>query len=298
MNAPQFFRLTKKLLAANAGLVRDYRERRSYHCKPLDYWERLPELVLQETSPVFFLSTGRCGTALLTTVFERLGNVLCHHAPRPELLYSERLAYEQGAEQFEAYKTAILAARFEMLADCLVRGNRYVETNYRVTFFAPHLAALLPRAKFIHLVRHPGAFVTSAVRSNYYLGQYTDIGRIRPVRGETVGRWSSMSHLEKCAWLWNETNQFIEAFKTQTDSSRIMTVKSESLFEEPEKTADILDFCQLEPPSLDTIKGWISRPINAQTTPDAFPSFKHWKPAQKETLRAHCPLAGHYGYAI
>src|SRR6056297_1347589 len=228
MNAPQFIRLTKKLLAANAGLMRDYRERRSYHRKPSDYWEKLPDLVLSGTTPVFFLSTGRCGTALLTKVFEKINNVLCHHAPRPEMLYAERLAYEHGAEQFEAYKTAILASRFEMLADCLVRDCRYVETNYRITFYAPHLAALLPHAKFIHLVRHPGDFVTSAIRSDYYLGQYTDIGRIRPVRGDDMQRWPQWSQLEKCAWLWNETNRFIEDFKAQCDPDRVLTVKSEA----------------------------------------------------------------------
>jgi len=162
-------------------MFREYRERRNYLRLPADYWEELPDRVLNQQAPVFFLSTGRCGTALLTQVFDRLPGVLCHHAPRPELLYAERLAYESCPDQFEAFRTAVLAARFELMADCLVRGRRYVETNYRVTFFAPHLRSLFPRAKFVHLVRHPGDFVTSAVRGRYYLGQYTDIGRIRPV---------------------------------------------------------------------------------------------------------------------
>lgn len=293
-----YIRLAKKLLLTNWGILREYQERRNYHRLPAEYWEGLPDLVLNQQAPVFFLSTGRCGTALLTQIFDRLPGVQCHHAPRPELLYSERLAYEFGHCQFEAFRTAVLTARFELMADSLVRGRSYVETNYRMTFFAPHLRSLFPKAKFVHLVRHPGDFVTSAVRSRYYLGQYTDIGRIRPVHCAESELWPEMSHIERCAWLWNETNGFIERFKEDCEPSQVMTVKAESLFRYPHATRDILAHCDIASPPLPTLERWIRRRVNSQSDFKSFPAFKNWSDAQKGELRRWCAGAARYEYCV
>jgi hypothetical protein len=52
------------------------------------------QLVHQEYAPCFVLSTGRCGTQLLTTLFELHPKVDAHHEPAPELVYFGKYAYE------------------------------------------------------------------------------------------------------------------------------------------------------------------------------------------------------------
>lgn len=262
------------------------------------FWEQLPRAVLEDHAPVFVLSTGRCGTALITRLLGKVPEALCYHTPQPELVYSERQAYEHGMREFSDYEAAILAARFELIADCVVRRRRYVETNFRITFFAPQLYALFPRARFVHLVRHPGAFVRSAVAREYYQGQYSDVGRIRPLEGETSAAWARMTQVEKCSWLWNETNRFIERFKQGKDPNRILLVRSEELFQEPQTFVKICQHCGISPPVRSKIIRQLRRPVNAQDKRTMLPRYEDWDSETKMQLRRWVTGVDKYGYEL
>ena len=290
--------LTRKWAYLNWNVYRSYRQRRKYHLAAPDYWSRLPDLVYREHAPVFVLSTGRCGTELLSQLFSQIPEVLCYHEPEPRLLTLECEAYQNGQDQFDSMMMAIRAARFELIADCVVRGQRYVETNHRLTFFAPHLYRLFPQARFVHLVRHPASFVRSAAARKYYEGQYTDLGRITPHSGPAAEAWPDMSAIERSAWLWNETNSFVVNFREQDKSSRLITVKSEDLFRDVDTTTSIIKHCGL--PSLDkrTIARRIKKPTNAQFHGFQLPRYQDWDEAQKAELRRWSPAAADLGYEL
>ena len=294
----KLFGLIGKLFRLNRRAYVQYRERRSYLTHGKEYWEDFSRRVLEDQVPIFFLSTGRCGTALLSSIFERIPHVACYHSPVPELVYSARLAYENGSRNFEAYREAILAARFESVADSAIRGKRYVETSCRTTFFAPHLYELFPRSRFVHLVRHPGAFVRSAVLRGYYGGGYDDIGRIRPRDGLAAEKWSAMTEVERSAWLWNETNLFIERFKHSCNPERILTVRAEEVFTDPKATLRILEYCDIERPSSARIAKWTARRVNAAEHTAALPSYELWDEPRKEELRRWASGAVLYGYHV
>lgn len=291
-------RLAGRLWRLNRRAWTDFRERRRFRHRPPEYWNRLPQLVFDESEPVFFLSTGRCGTALITRILNRIPGAACFHAPVPELVYSERQAYQEGLEKFDAYRTAIRAARFELIAEYLVREKAYVETNFRITFFAPHLYDLFARSRFVHLVRHPGAFVRSAVRRGYYEGGYTDIGRIRPVDGPAHDPWPEMSAFERAAWLWNETNLFIERFKDTADPDRLLTVRAEDLFADPDAALSIIRHCRLPEPDRRKVRKWIARPVNAQIARSDLPPYQDWDEAKKDDVRRWATCAERYGYDL
>lgn len=291
-------RLVSKMISLNIDAYQQYQERRNYLRFAPEYWENLPDLVFQKHEPVFFLSTGRCGTKLLANIFNSFDDILCYHAPQPELLFSDRMAFEEGKEQFEAYKLAIRAARFELVADCIVRKRRYFETNYRTTFFAPHLAELFPRARFVHLVRHPGSFVRSAICGRYYEGQYSDIGRIRPVEGQAARQWPAMTQFERCAWLWNTTNDFIEAFKKTTDSHRTRTFLAEDIFDEPTAIAELLDFCSLPSLSKAKLGKWQRQVTNSNPRTQRLSPYDVWHERDKQDVRRWTPLIEQYGYTL
>ena len=80
-----------KFVEVNRRMSLDIRERRRLKRMPAEYWERLLESVFAEHEPIFVLSTGRCGTALLTSIFGHLPGVLCYHAPSPEFVYSQKI---------------------------------------------------------------------------------------------------------------------------------------------------------------------------------------------------------------
>lgn len=278
----------------NTDAVRAYFERRRFVASQQIDWPVFPAELYATHEPVFVLSTGRCGTALLTSIFNRVPSVLCEHSPSPELVAIERDAHRHGLDQFDAYRTAISAARFDLISESHLRGRRYIETNCRITFFAPHLADLFPRARFIHLVRHPGDFVRSAVRRGYYEGRYFDMGRITPQSGQAAGEWESMDSFERTAWLWNETNTFVEHFKSSA-SDRVLTVKAEELFSTTDAAARILDFLKLPELPQKTLQNCLRQPVNQQVG-GRVPPFAEWERERVHRVLRWAPLTYHYGY--
>ena len=59
----------------------------------------------------------RCGTELLTNLFDATSGVACNHNEAPELIHSSVLAWRKGQEDFDAYVEAVRAGRFELMAE-------------------------------------------------------------------------------------------------------------------------------------------------------------------------------------
>ena len=218
--------------------------------------EVLPDDVLANASPVFVLSTGRVGTMLLTRLFELEKGLHIEHEALPEMLYTGKLAYAHPSN-IEFTKGAFMAGRYEAIRDCQLQNQRYVETNNRLTFFAPAMAALFPNAKFIHLLRHPDSFVSSGIQRNWYTGKtITDEGRIAPAKDSGIERQQ-----DKIAWLWNATNAFIDDFKEGAGKDRTLTVRSEDLFSNAEEAERILNWLDFKADKT-SIQKVLNRPVN------------------------------------
>ena len=217
----------------------------------------LPEDVLAQAAPVFVLSTGRVGTMLLTRLFELEKGLNIEHEALPEMLYTGKLAYADPSN-IEFTKGAFMAGRYEAIRDCQLQNLRYVETNNRLTFFAPAMAALFPNAKFILLLRHPDSFVSSGIQRNWYTGKtITDEGRIAPAKNSGIERQQ-----DKIAWLWNATNAFIEDFKEGAGKDRTLTVRSEDLFSNTEEAERILNWLDFKADKT-SIQKVLNRPVNS-----------------------------------
>lgn len=255
-----------------------------------------PEDVLMQPY-LFVLSTGRCGTGLITEIFGKSKKLRVEHNPKPELEYASSAIHHESAG-IQAQKIAVLAARFDLFfLDSYLRGKVYTETNNRISLFAPGIAELLPNAKFIHLVRNPADFVRSGMRRGYY-----KVGIIQHQRLNGAGHrgWNSFSRLEKVAWEWNEINSKIEAFKTNVAAVRTLTIKSEDLFTNPEITQTMFDFIELENPfygvkGAEKLKRLQASPVNEQRVGE-FPKFQDWSDVEKIGFKRVATLASCYGY--
>ncbi|MDZ7690395.1 MAG: hypothetical protein U5K69_04470 [Balneolaceae bacterium] len=112
-------------------------------------------------------------------------------------------------DQPEIVSKIVDAARYEQIRNAWLLDKKYIETNNRITFFCYALSELFPKSQFIHLVRQPEAFITSGLARDWYSNSVLhDEGRIKPTDNE-------LQQVEKIAWLWNETNHFIEQFKRE-----------------------------------------------------------------------------------
>ena len=291
----KYLRFAKELYNLNLNAIKQkIRDRGIVYRKNIDYTV-LPQTVHEEAQCCFVLSTGRCGTKLLTNLLEHSERVICEHVPSPELVYFCKLPYESSHEESDKFRLGIDMARYELVRDAFLRNQIYVETNRRITFFAPFLAEIFKQAQFIHLVRHPGDFVRSGIRRKWYEGHDADVGRIVPTDSSN---WNNMTQIERIACLWNETNQFIEDFKSNLkNSDRIIFVKAEDLFSMPETTLKIFEFLQLEPPPEKKISKIIKHPVNVQKEGD-FPEYHQWNFKQKEQLKKYATLSSKYNYNL
>ena len=271
----------------------------------LSIWLRPPKIATLEfdevdqpalsfVSPVFVLSTGRCGTKWLTELLRRDPRMRVNHSDYPELIRHSRLAYEQYAEMPRVFQEIIRAARDGYNLDAYRRGQVYVETNNRITFFAYAVQAVYPQARFIHLIRHPGDFVRSGLRRGWYHGGRHDVGRIRNIV-DPAG-WEEMTDTARIAYLWNETNQYIETFAKTLDVGALMQVRAEDMFSGVQATKAIADFVGAKIQDR-IIRSMLKKKINRQMTGNILP-YREWSRESKMQLQKYASLAERYGYEI
>jgi len=242
------------------------------------------------------LSTGRAGTRLVTTLLDRSPLLWVEHAPTPELALQSYLVYRDRPAA-EALRWAFVQARAEHITRAHGAGLRYVETNNRITLYAPAIAEILPHARFVHLVRHPAEFVRSGMRRGYYAHMEAErSGHIEP-RTDDVAypQWRNLGRMEKIAWQWNAINAAIESFKVLTPGTRLLTITSKTLFEDDEALPGLFEFAGVPCPPLSALQRVQSRITNRQRS-GSYPRFEDWSEEQRDQLRRWAPLAAQYGF--
>ena len=248
-----------------------------------------------EVRPVFFLSTGRCGTALLTRLLGESKGHLVSHSPAIELIEAGKAAYEQyclrGIDDLvvnDCLTALVKAARDESLYECYLHGKQYIETNNRITFLAPAIRRAYPNAKFVHIHRHPADFIRSGMRRNWYQSNdFHELGRIQPVSTDESIDWQLADQFEKIAWLWSTTNDYIENFLTTLPEESKVTLG----FNNPtaESLLKITQFCDIDI-DLEKIELILEQPINNQVSGD-FSEYHNWTDSQKQQMYKFCNQA-------
>lgn len=257
------------------------------------------EEILGQADCCFVLSTGRCGTGMLTKILSMSRELWPLHEPSPNMIYASSQAYQKRNGDPAVLELAALGARYELVEGGYVRGRIFVDTHPAMSYFCPALARVFRRSKFIHLVRHPGHYARSVLRRDYFTDELIHNGIVVPSPGDPVGaRWHQMSRIEKVAWLWNELQGFAEAFKSRVEEDRVLTVRSEDLFACLETTRSIFQFLGVpQPLSPRRWENLLQRPVNVQKN-GKMPPFDEWSESEKEALRRWATHASTYGYDL
>ncbi len=254
--------------------------------------------------PVFFLSTGRCGTKWFSELLSKDSSFSIFHQPEPSLAMQSKMAYKlfkerdgnPTATEISLVRELLWSARENHLRYTYKTGKRYVETNNYITFFAPFLLEMFPDALFIHLIRHPGDFVRSGVNRRYYTGEDSDdMKRIEPLSGSFHKEWPLFGQVAKTAWLWRETNDFILQFLERIPENQYRSFNFnhlDSLF-----IQDLLSFIGSSI-SLRKVKRLIPKKINAQGS-TLSKEFKDWSKEDKKVVSDITgEIAGKLGYSL
>jgi hypothetical protein len=257
-------------------------------------------------APVFILSTGRAGSKFLPGLLNLSTNISAYHEPSPTLEYFSNYAYHHQRDEAILVKM-IDAARMELILQDYIKDKIYIESNQCLTFFAPALARLFKKSRFVHIVRHPGDFVRSAVRKGWHKNDSIwESGRLKMADEQ---QWAPMDQAERLAWLWNATNQFIENFKRTIEKERIAFFKLEDISTDVGVVKELLRFTGGKEIPADAIEKIQNTKVNElYIAPDEppnmkkvanFPIYNEWDDALKEKLKRHTQaLAVSYGYRI
>lgn len=301
MLSNRYFNGIKNLYKLNYDYTKTLLQKKAFQkvAKQNGYQENPTAKDVLDQPYLFVLSTGRSGTALLTEVLSKSRRLRVEHSPNPELEYVSKIIHRDSVS-LEALKIGVISARFDAyFLDSYLRGKIYVETNNRISLFAPALAELLPNARFVHLVRNPAAFVRSGMRRGYYDKEFVQHQRLD---GSYCEDWDSWSRVEKIAFEWNEINKKIEEFKAGVATERVITMNSEKLFSDVSCSQHLFDFIGLESPfkgrrGRRKLEDVIHRPVNEQKR-GKFPEYREWDKADRVALQRQASLAKLYGYQL
>lgn len=252
--------------------------------------------------PVFFLSTGRTGTQWFANLFSKAEGLKAYHAPSPDLATQNIFAYGlqkndllEKEQVNEILEHIFLAGREDYLRYSYKCMRRYLETNNHITFFAYTIAELLPQARFVHVHRHPGDFVSSGLKRSWYSQDRKGTRQITPVKGQAKAEWSSYSDIGKITWLWKETNSYIETFKQNIPSERVFTFDFSSM--DVDSLRELIGFTETRI-SENRIRKEMNRRLNDQRFLSS-EKYANWPDADKQLLTDVCiPLAKEYHYKL
>ena len=253
---------------------------------------------IQSMDAVFCLSTGRAGTKLLTKILRTNPELWVEHSPFPELAHHSSLIYESKISD-EVLRWSFIHARLDILRQVSQAELRYVETNNRISLYAPAVAQLLPNSKFLHIVRHPAEFVRSGMCRGYYERINPELaGHLRPRQEDPLSElWPSLHRIEKIAWQWNEINSEIEIFKKSLSANRYLLITSEQLFNDPQIYEIIGRFAGINLPLSTKLKKLRRTKVNKQKR-KSFPRYSQWNEQQREMLINYAKLAKKYGFKL
>lgn len=239
-------------------------------------------------TPFFIVSSGRSGTAMLHKALSAAGNVEMHHE------YMVNIVQPLAVQRYLGLTNSSKA--LELLRECYVAAVRYNEAAFwgdssnKVSWLIPELAALLPEARFVHLVRD-GRKVASSYfhklrdecyddRSSAILqAHYDDPTRVPapppekkywwpvPRHGDPIAQeFRSFDQFERIAWHWAEINAVILDSLAQLTPERHLFMRLEDLLVSPQLVRFLFEFIGL--PFRDEHFAIFARPHNVNRPED------------------------------
>jgi hypothetical protein len=233
----------------------------------------LPRLIAagwQDARCVFSPSTGRAGSMQLAAVLGLSPDVLAVHEPVPMLLEMGARAFSDGCED-RCWRDVVHAVRDELIAFANHKDKVYVETNNRMTFFAPAIADAYPASRFIYLHRHPYEVIRSGLSRGWYSGSHVDFSLIRPRPDDPYSeRWAAMHAAEKIAWFWMSVNAGVIGLFERVGSHRTFALPAKVLFEaRDEAISQLFAFVGVNMPPIEKVRANLSRRLNARRGRDS-----------------------------
>ena len=215
--------------------------------------------------PFFIASSGRSGTAMLHKALSAEPDVDMHH--EFEVLTIQPLAVKRYLGFVDSAEATLVLAGTYGRAIAASGGRLWGDSSNKISWLIPELAALLPEAKFVHLVRDGRKVASSYFHklgaecyddaSNAALQAYADGCAPAPPaekkywwpvprRGDALApKFQKYEQFQRIVWHWAEVNKVITEALAALAPERTLFVRLEDLRAQPSKVRALYKFLGL-----------------------------------------------------
>ncbi|HEY1632744.1 MAG TPA: sulfotransferase [Rhizomicrobium sp.] len=233
---------------------------------------------MRDTSPFFIVSSGRSGTAMLHKALSAGGDIEMHHEYMVHIV--QPLAVKRYCGLIDSTDATRVLDETHAAAIRLSEAAHWGDSSNKLSWLIPELAALAPRAKFVHLVRDGRKVAGSYFRklgdecyddrSTAALRRFLEGAGPMPLP-EKKYWWPpppdpSYGQFERIAWHWAEINRVILSSLEALPDSRRLFVRLEELQASARQVRALFHFLNL--PYRDEIFTLFARPHNVNRPED------------------------------
>ena len=240
------------------------------------------------TKAFFIVSSGRSGTAMLHKALAAADGIEMHHEYMVHIV--QKLGVSRYMGLIDSTAAAHVLAETHAAAVHYATAAQWGDSSNKLSWLIPELAALLPKAKFIHLVRD-GRKVTGSYfrkladecyddRSTAILQAFFDDPARNPApppekkywwplprKGDPCAeRFRGFSRFERIAWHWTEINRVISELLAALPAGRSHVVRLEDLQNSAHEVRTLFEFLNL--PYRDAHARLFARPHNVNRPED------------------------------
>ena len=244
----------------------------------------------EQTRPIFIVSSGRSGTAMMEKLFSAFPQVEMHHEYMVQHVQPAAVKYYLGLIGFGEASHALRATHAASIY--YSQHPIWGDASNKLSWMIPVLDRLFPNARFVHLVRDGRKVVSSyfhklagecyddysvAVLQRYYDSH----GRLPAPPPEKRYWWPvpprghfqeldfiTYTQFQRIAFHWAQVNRTITNHLEAITPERRHVVRLEDLVSRADARQDLLNFLGL--PWDDRVMGLLNRPHNVNR-PEDFP---------------------------
>jgi hypothetical protein len=211
--------------------------------------------------PIFIIGAPRSGTTFLGSCIGRLPEVSYHFEPRltkaaARCVYDGSWSERRSAAVFRVSYAALLLAALD-------GGRRFAEKNPENGFVVPFLAAALPTAQFVHIIRD-GRDAAVSHAEQPWLNASSEGSARRGRSGQLWGpypRWwvepgrreefTQVTDLVRSAWCWRRFTTASLDGLAGLPAGRVLELRYERMVHDPAGAAELLSgFLETSPAGL------------------------------------------------
>jgi hypothetical protein len=217
------------------------------------------------TLPFFIASSGRSGTAMLHKALSAKPGVEMHHEYAVQI--TQPLAVKRYLGLIDDMQTQSVLREVFGAAVHHSPARHWGDSSNKLSWLVPDLAALLPDARFVHLVRDGRKVASSYLHKlgdeNYdessnaaMQAHYDGEGSVPPPEKKywwpvprrdspAAAAFRGFDQFQRIAWHWAEVNRVAQEALSALPADRTLFVRLEDLRESPALVRQLYDFLDL-----------------------------------------------------